>query len=168
MKSSLSSAAFSLFLGVAVLLVTVDRARAATALEQAMKQMSEAYKELSADLKQPQDTAKDQYLALAATIKDQAKASRDLVHKLAQSLPADQRDTMVQSYQKDMDKFMQDVDSLSGALKNGRWDDARKWLTTLHQEMSDGHKQYRAQKGGPSQPPAPPSTPPPAPAPPAQ
>ena len=156
---------FPLSLVVALLFITVPSAWADTNLERAMKQMSGAYKELSNDLKQPQDANKDQYLALAATIKDQAKVSHDLVPKLAQSLPADQRDAMVQSYQKDMDQFMQNVDSLSEVLKNGQWDDARKLMTTLYQQMTDGHKQYRVQKGGPQQPSPQAQTPAPAPSP---
>src|SRR5882762_7758139 len=128
MKSSLFSAVLSLLPGVVLLFAGANGARAGTALEQSMKQMGGAYKELSNDLMQPQDASKDKYVALAATIKDQAKAAHDLVPKLAQSLPADQRDAMVQAYQKDMNQFMQDVDSLSEALKNGRWDDARRLM----------------------------------------
>jgi cytochrome c556 len=155
MKSSYQLVAFPLFLMGVLLFMTADDAGAGTALEQSMKQMGTAYKELSDDLKQPQDAGKDQYLALVATIRDQAKMARDQTPRLAQTLPADQRDAMVQAYQKDMDKFMQDVDSLGDALKNSQWDDARKLMGALSQEMFDGHKQYRAQKHSQSHPPAP-------------
>jgi cytochrome c556 len=163
MKASFFPRVFPLLPVVVIFFVAAHGAWAGTGLEQSMKQMAGAYRELSDDLKQPQDAGKDQYLALAATIKDQAKAAHDLVPKLAQSLPADQRDAMVQAYQKDMDQFMQNVDSLSDALKNGKWDDARELMTTLRQEMVDGHKQYRAQKSDQPQPPPPapsPSSPP--------
>jgi cytochrome c556 len=153
MKTFFSGATFPLFLVIAIFFAIASGAWAGTQLGQSMKQMGIAYKELADDLKQPQEASKDQYLALAATIKDHAKISRELAPRLAQTLPADQRDAMIQAYQKDMDQFMQDVDSLSDALKNSQWDNARKSMVTLQQEMVDGHKQYRARRDNHSQPP---------------
>jgi soluble cytochrome b562 len=42
-----------------------------------------------------------------------------------------------------MDTFGQTVDTLSQAIKDGKWDDAQKALATLKQEMGAGHKAYR-------------------------
>jgi len=120
----------------------------ATELDKSMKLIGGACKELMDDLKQPKESDKDKYLALTTTIKEQAKISRERTPKLAQTLPADQRDAMVQGYQKDMDKFIADIDSLSAALKDAKWDDARALMNTLGQDMTAGHKQYRAHKGG--------------------
>lgn len=175
MKFSFLRAFFLLLVSGLALCFTAGKIWADTDLDKSMKELGGAYKELSTDLKQPQDASKDQYLALAAKMKQVAKAAHDMVPKLAKTLPDDQRDAMVQSYRKDMDKFMTDIDSLSDVLKDSKWDDARKLMDTLKQDMASGHKQYRAhhdKPGQPGQPPAPqpaPSAqsepPPPAPAP---
>jgi len=127
-------------------LFVANGAWADTALDKSMQQLGKAYKELANDLKQPDETKKSEYLALAATMKDQAKAAHDLEPKLAKTLPPDQRDNMTASYRKDMDKFAQDIDGLSDALNQAKWDDARKLMETLKQDMFSGHKQYRVQK----------------------
>jgi cytochrome c556 len=144
MKSRFLTSVSFLLLAAAIFILSSNGAWADTQLEESMKQMGKAYKELNTDLKQPQDADKAQYVSLAATMKTQAQAGRDFVPKLAQTLPADQRDAMVQGYQKAMDQLMQTIDSLSQALQSGQWADAQKVMATLHQEMADGHKAFRA------------------------
>jgi cytochrome c556 len=114
-----------------------------TPLELTMKNIVKASKELTKDLKTPVDTDKDKYLALATTLKTEAAKAHDLVPKKAADLPADQKDAFVAAYQKDMDTFGQTVDTLSQAIKDGKWDDAQKALATLKQEEASGHKAYR-------------------------
>lgn len=124
-------------------LVAIVGAPAASPLESSMKQMGKAYKQLSLDLQKPQDAGKNDYLALAATLKTQAQTSRSLVPNKAEGLPADQQAAMVQDYQKSIDGLIATIDSLTQDIQAGKWDDARKAMADLKQEMADGHKAFR-------------------------
>ena len=108
--------AYSLFCLFALSLISV--AHADTPLETSMKKMSKAFKQLSLDLKAPQDTSKADYVALATTMKTEAQADRALVPKKAANLPADQQATMVTAYQKSMDDLVAAIDVLTGQLQN--------------------------------------------------
>ena len=123
--------------------IVVVAANASTQLESAMKQMSSAYKELSFDLQQPHDANKDHYLALAGTLKAEARTSLGLVPKKADTLPADQQGAMVKAYQKSMGDLIQWIDSLTQDIQNSQWDDARKVMATIKQQMTYGHKDFR-------------------------
>jgi soluble cytochrome b562 len=124
-------------------LVVFTAANADTPLETAMKQMSSAYKELSFDLQEPHDANKDHYLTLAGTFKTEAQTSRGLVPKKATALPADQQATMVKAYQKSIDDLIQWIDSLTQDIQNSQWDDARKAMSAIKQQMIYGHKDFR-------------------------
>ena len=119
---------------------------ASTQLESAMKQMSSAYKELSFDLQQPHDVNKDHYLALVGTLKTEAQTSRGLVPKKAAALPPDQRAVMVKAYQKSMDDLIGWIDSLTLDIQNSQWDDARKVMAAIKQQMTYGHKDFRVKE----------------------
>jgi len=123
--------------------IVVVAANASTQLESAMKQMSSAYKELSFDLQQPHDANKDHYLALAGTLKAEARTSLGLVPKKADTLPADQQGAMVKAYQKSMGDLIQWIDSLTQDIQNSQWDDARKVMAAIKQQMIYGHKDFR-------------------------
>ena len=128
---------------VLLYLAAFAAANADTPLETAMKQMSRAYKELSFDLQQPHDANKDHYLTLAATLKTEARTSRGLVPKKAAALPADQQAAMVKAYQKRMGDLIQWIDSLTQDIQNSKWDDARKVMAAIKQQMIYGHKDFR-------------------------
>ena len=124
-------------------------AKASTPLELSMKRMSKAYKQLALDLKQPVDASKPDYLALAATMETEAKSARDLVPKKAADLPADQQATMVADYQKSMDQLDAAIYGLSKYLQDGQWDDARRVMDSIKQQMVDGHKKFRKEEKKP-------------------
>jgi soluble cytochrome b562 len=139
----MNSRSFIPVLTVLFYLAAFAAANAATPLELAMKQMSRAYKELSFDLQQPLDANKGNYLALAGTLKAQAVTSRGLVPKKAVALPPDQQDAMVKAYQKSIDDLIQWIDSLTQDIQNSQWDDARKVMGAIKQQMISGHKDFR-------------------------
>jgi cytochrome c556 len=114
-----------------------------TPLDTAMKHMSSAYKELSFDLQQPHDAGKAHYLALTAKLKTEAEVSRGLVPQKAATLPPGQRAAMVQAYQKRMGDLIQWIDSLTQDIQKSEWDDARKVMAALKQQMTYGHKDFR-------------------------
>ena len=118
-------------------------AKADTPLETAMKQMSSAYKELSFDLQQPHDENKVHYLALTATLKTEAQTSLGLVPKKVATLPVDQQAAMVKAYQKSMGDLIQWIDLLTQDIQNSQWDDARKVMAAIKQQMTYGHKDFR-------------------------
>jgi soluble cytochrome b562 len=131
------------FLLLAAFCAGGGRAIADTPLEISMQHMKKAYKELSLDLQQPQDSAKPDYLNLAAALKAEGLKARADVPKIADGMTADQKAAMVTAYQKSMDTFVQSVDVLSQDLQQSQWDAARKQMDLLKQEMIDGHKQFR-------------------------
>lgn len=143
-------------------LTLIITANADTPLEISMKTIGKAYKELTLDLKQPADANKADYLALTGTMKTEAQKARGLVPKKAAALPADQQNTMVAAYQKSMDSLLQTIDSLSQDIQNGNWDNARKTMDDIKQQMIDGHKAFRIKEGHSSSP-APSPTPAPTP-----
>jgi hypothetical protein len=124
-------------------LATFAAVKADTPLETAMKQMSSAYKELLFDLQQPHDVNKAHYLALAAALKSGAETSRGLVPKKAAALPPDQGAALVKAYQKRMGDLIQWIDSLTQDIQNSQWDDARKVMGVLKQQMTYGHQDFR-------------------------
>jgi cytochrome c556 len=140
----------SLLLPAALLLaVTFSTARAAdTELEGSMKRIKDASKQLDTDLKLTDDTkhAKDADLKSVATLKDEAVKSRALVPKRAQALPPDQQATMTQNYQKDMDAFGQDIETLNQDIQSDKWDPARADFKKLLADEDSGHKAYRMKK----------------------
>lgn len=118
-------------------------ANADTPLELSMKKFEKAYKQLTLDLKQPQEAEKNDYLTLADTLKTETQKARDFVPKKAADLPADQQAAMVKDYQKSMDDFGVTVDALIAAIQASNWDEARTAMTKLHQEEHDGHQAFR-------------------------
>ena len=142
----MNSRCFIPILIVLVNLTLFASANASTPLEKAMKQMSNAYKALSFDLQQPSDANKSNYLTLAGILKTQAQTSRGLVPKKAAALSADQQAAMVKAYQKSMDDLMLAIDSLTQDIQTSQWDDARKVMAGLKQQMTDGHKDFRVKE----------------------
>jgi cytochrome c556 len=128
--------------------VTFSSVRADTALEGSMKLIKDASKQLDTDLKQTDDTkhAKDLDLKSVATLKDEAVKARTLIPKRAQNLPPDQQQTMTQNYQKDMDAFGQDVETLNQDIQADKWDAARTDFKKLLDDETAGHKAYRIKK----------------------
>ncbi len=119
---------------------------ATTPLESSMKKMGKAYKQLSLDLKTPQDAGKPDYLALAATLKSEAQTARGFVPAKAAALPPDQQAAMVAAYQKSIDELSASIDVLSQEIQDGKWADATKQIDTLKQQMFAGHKEFRIKK----------------------
>jgi soluble cytochrome b562 len=118
-------------------------ANAKTPLELAMTQMHDAYKELSSDLQQPSDANKGDYLGLAGVLNTQAQKARGFVPQKVATLPVDQQDAMVKAYQKSMDDLIQSINSLTQDIQNSDWDDARKAMAAMKQQMIHGHKDFR-------------------------
>lgn len=143
MKLLTSHSFISALIGV-FYLTAFATANADTPLETAMKQMSSAYKELSFDLQQPHDERKAHYLALAGTLKTEAQTSLGLIPKKVATLPADQQGAMVKAYQKSMGDLIQWIDSLTQDIQNSQWDDARKVMGAIKQQMIYGHKDFRS------------------------
>ncbi len=124
----------------------VSFAHADTPLENSMKSLAKADKQLALDLKVPVDASKSDYLALAATMKTAVQKARDLVPKKAAALPADQQAKMVADYQKSMDDLSATIDTLTTAIQAGQWDDARNAMTKLLQQEHDGHMAFRTKE----------------------
>lgn len=115
----------------------------ATPLEQSMKRMSAAYKKLTADLKQPVEAGKPDYLALTATMKTEAQTSRTLVPKKVAEMPQGQQAAQIADYQKSLDGLTAAIDVLSQDITASNWTDANKQIDNLKQQMFDGHKKFR-------------------------
>ena len=50
---------------------------------------------------------------------------------------------MVKFYQADMDGFVVSVDGLIRNLRDSKWDEARKDIANLKNEMRDRHREFR-------------------------
>ena len=124
-------------------LATLSWVKADSPLEECMQHMKKAYKDLSLGLEKPQESGQSAYLSLAESIKTSALKAREFVPKLAAKLPPDQKAAMVKSYQADMDGFVASVDGLIRNLKENKWDEARKDIANLKNEMRDGHREFR-------------------------
>ncbi len=134
-----------IFSAFALLLIP---AHAKTELESTMKDMAEATHRVGTDLKLTDDTkhAKDADLKDVATMKADAVKSHNLVPKKEQNLPPDQQAAMTASYQKDMDAFTADIDTLSTDIQADKWTAARADFQKLLTDEKSGHKAYRIKK----------------------
>jgi len=123
-------------------------AHAKTQLETTMKDMADATHRVQADLKLTDDTKhnKDADLKDVATMKADAVKAHDLVPKKESTLPPDQQAAMTASYQKDMDAFAADIDTLSADLQADKWPAARTDFQKLMDDEKGGHKAYRVKK----------------------
>jgi soluble cytochrome b562 len=118
-------------------------ANADAPLEIAMRHMSGAYKELTFDFKQPSDSNKAHYLALTGALKAGAQTAHGLVPEKADTLPPAQQSAMVKAYQRKMDDLIEWIDSLTQDIQKSEWDDARKAMAAIRQQMIYGHKDFR-------------------------
>ena len=124
-------------------LATLSWMKADSPLEECMQHMKKAYKELSLGLEKPQESGQSAYLSLAQSIKTSALQAREFVPKLAAKLPPDQKAAMVKAYQADIDGLVVSLDGLIRNLKDSKWEEARKDMANLKNEMRDGHREFR-------------------------
>jgi soluble cytochrome b562 len=143
MKSPLLPAATFLLLAL-----TFSTSQAGTVLGGSMKKMEEACKQLGPDLKQVDATKhnKDLDLQSVAAIKAECLKSRDLTPKKELGLPPDQQQAMTKDYQKDMDAFTLDVDTLNQDIQGEKWDAARIDFKKLMDDQHADHKLYRVKQ----------------------
>jgi len=123
-------------------------AHAKTELETTMKDMADATKRVGTDLKITDDTkhAKDADLKDVATMKADVVKSRSLTPKKESTLPPDQQAAMTTSYEKDMDAFTADIDTLNTDIQGDKWPAARADFQKLIADEKSGHKAYRVKK----------------------
>ena len=123
-------------------------AHAKTQLEITMKDMADATHRVQADLKLTDDTkhAKAADLKDVATMKADAVTARNFRPSKEANLPPDQQAAMTASYQKDMDAFAADIDTLSADLQADKWPAARTDFQKLMDDEKGGHKAYRVKK----------------------
>ena len=123
-------------------------AHAKTELETTMKDLADATKRVGADLKLKDDTKhnKDADVKDVATMKADAVKARNFAPKKEASLPPDQQAAMTASYQKDMDAFTADIDTLSTDIQGDKWPAARTDFQKLLTDEKSGHKAYRVKK----------------------
>jgi soluble cytochrome b562 len=119
-----------------------------TQLEKDMKDMADATHRVQADLKLTDDTkhAKDADLKDVATMKADALKARTLTPKKAKALPPDQQAAMTASYQKDMDAFAADLNTLDADVQASNWPAARTDFQKVLDDEKAGHKAYRVKK----------------------
>jgi len=113
-----------------------------------MKDMADATHRVQADLKLTDDTkhAKDTDLKDVATMKADALKARTLTPKKEQALAPDQQAAMTASYQKDMDAFATDLNTLGTDIQASNWAAARTDFQKMLDDEKAGHKAYRVKK----------------------
>ncbi len=130
------------------LLLLSAHAETKTELGATMKDMAGATHRVQADLKLTDDTKhnKDADLKDVATMKADAVKSHSLVPAKEKNLPPDQQAAMTASYQKDMDTFAADIDTLNADITADKWAAARIDFQKLMDDEKAGHKAYRVKK----------------------
>jgi soluble cytochrome b562 len=132
---------------LALLLIPVH-AETKTELETTMKDMADATHRVKADLALTDDTKHNQAADVkdVATMKADAVKARNFAPKKEASLPPDQQTAMTASYQKDMDAFTADINTLSTDIQADKWPAARTDFQKLMDDEKSGHKAYRVKK----------------------
>jgi len=120
--------------------------QADTPLEKKMDQMNKAYKELSKSLKNPVEGDKKNYQKLAEQIRDLMKESGKLSPEKTEMIPADQRASFIEGYQKAINQSVATLDSLIQAIQASNWSETQKLITLLKQHQKEGHQEYRAER----------------------
>lgn len=132
-----------ILLVLALSLITLARMNADSPIEECMERMKKDYRQLSLVIENPQESGQSAYVSLAESMKASALKAREFVPKLATKLPPDQKVAMVKSYQSSMDDLVVSIDGLIRNLKDSKWDEARKDIANLKNEMRDGHREFR-------------------------
>ncbi len=117
-----------------------------TPLGEQMDKMKVANRDLKAALEAPSDAGKPEYLALVASLRAAAVASRDLVPVKADEVPAGERDAFLAGYRKAMDELVTLIDQLGKSITDGDWEGANKIMGLIKQSQREGHKEYRSEK----------------------
>jgi soluble cytochrome b562 len=119
-----------------------------TQLDLCMKDMASATHRVQADLKLTDDTKHAQAADIkdVATMKADALKAHTLTPKKEQYLPPDQQAAMTASYQKDMDAFASDLNTLGTDIQAANWPAARTDFQKVLNDEGAGHKAYRIKK----------------------
>lgn len=115
----------------------------ATLMEQSMKELDAAFKNLGRELKSPDVAQKPAYLEWAATIKAEAVKSRELVPQKIAELPTAEQAAMKADYLKEMDAFIATVGDLEKSLREERWADADVIIKAMRKAKSQGHENFK-------------------------
>ncbi len=110
--------------------------------------MGQAFHDLAFALQKGDEVAKADDLALLATIKAGADASRKLDPKAVALIPAEQREAFLAAYRKALDEFDAKADTLAQAITAGDWAAAKQDLAALNEAMKAGHHSFMKNRQG--------------------
>jgi len=115
-----------------------------------MKKMGQAFHDLAFALQKGDEapTSRTDDLALLATLKAGADASRKLDPKAVALIPAEQREAFLAAYRKALDEFDAKADILAQAITAGDWAAAKQDLAALTEAMKAGHHGFMKNRQG--------------------
>jgi soluble cytochrome b562 len=132
----------ALFAASLLLQAGLVRADEDTELAKHMEVIEKGMKKLKKSLKDSKENAASG--ETAAEIKKAAAACVDLVPVMARKVPETDRAKFVENYKKDMAAFIEAVDKLSAAVKDGKNEEALAIHKQLGEMEDKGHEKYTA------------------------
>lgn len=119
---------------------------AATDMDRVFQKLERSFKKLNMGLKDPSEAARDIYVGLANTMREQAAKARDMVPAKTSTLAEGERETFLAKYRGEMDGFITTIDRLTEALKASRWEEARAQMEAMRKEKKEGHRVFMDEK----------------------
>lgn len=115
-------------------------------MDRAFGRLERDYKKLKAALEAPKDADRDLYVKKAEEMLLEAKRARDMEPEMIAKVPEAERAQFLERFRNEMDVFITGIVKLEDALKNLRWDEAKKLMEELWQNKKDGHKAFIKRK----------------------
>jgi soluble cytochrome b562 len=111
-----------------------------TELQKKMEEIESGLKKLRRTLRKPEENAES--LKTIAKVKEAMEASKKLAPAMASSVPEGERAKFIESYKKDIDGVIAEMNKMEKAVKDGKNADAQAVLKKLSDMEEAGHEKY--------------------------
>ncbi len=119
------------------------REKGDSSLEDAMEEMSSAFRQLRRQVADPRQNASS--ATLAATMHRQAKIALDLKPRMVVHAPQEEQAALLSGYRKRIQELIATIEDLQQALKAGKNRDAESLVDDLRDLQKSGHRKYRTE-----------------------
>lgn len=134
----LFSLSFTLLLILSLLPLSAE-----TPLEEKMKTMRKAFRELSKSLENPVESDQKKYLELVTTLREATLQCIDLKPQKANDIPTEDLARFIEGYRKALEASVGLMDQLKKAIETSNWTEAQKLVISLKDSQKEGHEKYR-------------------------
>ncbi len=114
-----------------------------TPMEQSMEIINDSYRVIARGLRKPDPSQQATFVEAATTMEAEAVKSREFMPMKIAAMPEAEQATAMESYQKEMDKFIENIRQLKAALEAGDFEKASAAINLLKVDKSEGHEAWK-------------------------